>query len=49
LPQAWIVPMDTFLPESGAWQSAVQLKAVCQGVIPVVANRCTGAWNVSIG
>jgi hypothetical protein len=35
-----------WLPESGAWQSAVQLRAVCQGDIPFVAYRGTGAGSL---
>jgi hypothetical protein len=26
------------------WKTAVHLRAVCQGVIPVVANHGIGAW-----
>jgi hypothetical protein len=31
--------MYSWQPERGAWQSAVHMRAVCQGVIPVVAIR----------
>jgi hypothetical protein len=34
----WTGRMYCLLHERGAWQSAVHLRAVCQGVIPVVAN-----------
>jgi hypothetical protein len=27
-----------------SWQTAVHLRAFCQGVIPAVANRGIGAW-----
>jgi hypothetical protein len=39
LPQAWPDRMYSWQPERGALQSAVHLRAVCQGVIPVVAIR----------
>jgi hypothetical protein len=35
------------LAESGAWKSAVHLKAVCQGDIPVVTYRCIGTRSVA--
>jgi hypothetical protein len=42
LPQAWPDRMYSWQPERGAWQSTVHLRAVCQGVIPVVA--ILGIW-----
>jgi hypothetical protein len=41
--------MYSFLPERGAWQSAAQLRAVCQGVIPAVAPRSIWAQSLAIG
>jgi hypothetical protein len=38
--------MYSWQPERKAWQSAVHLRAVCQGVIPVVAIR--GIWLRSL-
>jgi hypothetical protein len=49
LPQAWPGRMYSLLPECGAWQSAAHLRAVCQGVIPAVANRRIWARSLAIG
>jgi hypothetical protein len=46
---AWPGRMYSVLPEHGAWQSAMHLKADCQGVIPVVANRCIWAQSLASG
>jgi hypothetical protein len=46
LPQAWPDRMYSWQPEPGAWQSAAQMRAVCQGVIPVVA--IPGIWLLSL-
>jgi hypothetical protein len=45
-PQALSGCMYSLPPERGAWQSAVGLRAVCQGVIPVGAIRsiCPRSW-----
>jgi hypothetical protein len=39
--------MYSLLPEREAWQSAVHLKSVCQGVIPDVANRSIWARSLA--
>jgi hypothetical protein len=46
LPQACTARRVRIRPESGGWQSAVpvHLRADCQAVILVVANRGIGAW-----
>jgi hypothetical protein len=33
-------------PERGAWQSAVHLRAVCQGAIPVLTNCGILPWSL---
>jgi hypothetical protein len=48
--QACIVRRVRIRPESGArgWQSTVHLKAVCQAVIIIVANRGIGSRELAI-
>jgi hypothetical protein len=39
--------MYSLLPEREAWQSIVHLRAVCQWVLPAVANRSIWAWSLA--
>jgi hypothetical protein len=47
-PKAWTARMVRIRPESGGWQSAVHLRADCQGVIIVVAIRGIRARDLAI-
>jgi hypothetical protein len=39
--------MYSLQPERGAWQSAVHLRAICQGVIVIVGNRSIWARSLA--
>jgi hypothetical protein len=39
--------LESGRPESGGWQSAVRLRADCQAVILIVANRGIGARSLA--
>jgi hypothetical protein len=47
-PKAWTARRIRVRPESGGWQSAVHLRADCQAVILIVANRGIGAQKLAI-
>jgi hypothetical protein len=48
MPKAWTARKVCIRPESGGWQSAVQLRADCQAVILIVANHGVRARELAI-
>jgi hypothetical protein len=47
MPKAWTARRVRIRPEGGGWQSAVRLRADCQAVILIVANRGFGARSLA--
>jgi hypothetical protein len=47
MPKAWTARRVRIRPESGGWQSAVRLRADCQAIILIVANRGIGARSLA--